>query len=586
MFEPITFNPGLNVVLGEIRLPQNKDKDSHNLGKTTLGKLIDFCLLRKKSSAFFLFKHLDLFSDFIFFLEIKLSDNTFLTIRRNVEEATKISIKKHEVPNQDFSSSHNNIWDHSQLAFEPAKELVDGLLNLQAIKPWGFRKEMGYLIRSQNDYQNVFQLQKFASAHADWKPFLAHILGFDAELIQSHYKLKDTLEKEKAKANIIKAELGGTLEDVSKIEGILLLKRRETEKKQSLLNSFDFNTEDKNKIKELVDEINIDIAKLNSEKYSLTQNRKKITSSIEEDQILFDPDEAQKIFHEAGISFQGQIKKDFEQLIEFNKAITEERQAYLKEELTDHDQKLTKINNEIRDLGERRSKALQFLSETNVLEKYKKLSNELVFLRADVETLERQRTQIARLQELRTKIRKLEEDVIHLQTKVEENVELQNANSESFFSSIRLYFSEIIEHVIDRKALLNVSTNRNGHLDFEAQILDQAGNNTSADMGHTYRKLLCVAFDLSILRAHLTSDFPRFTYHDGIFETLDPRKKQNLLEVVRDYCDLGVQHIITLIDSDLPQYGADEDPPISIEEVVLRLHDEGEEGRLFKMKNW
>ena len=52
------------------------------------------------------------------------------------------------------------------------------------------------------------------------------------------------------------------------------------------------------------------------------------------------------------------------------------------------------------------------------------------------------------------------------------------------------------------KALLSVFPNRDGYLDFKAEILDDSGNATSADLGHTYRKLLCIAFDLSILRAH------------------------------------------------------------------------------------
>jgi uncharacterized protein YydD (DUF2326 family) len=38
LFGPIDFRAGLNVVLAEIRLPANRDKDTHNLGKTTLGR--------------------------------------------------------------------------------------------------------------------------------------------------------------------------------------------------------------------------------------------------------------------------------------------------------------------------------------------------------------------------------------------------------------------------------------------------------------------------------------------------------------------------------------------------------------------
>jgi uncharacterized protein YydD (DUF2326 family) len=53
LFEPIIFNDGLNIILGEMRLPENLDKDSHNLGKTTLGLLIDYCLLKGRSNSFF-----------------------------------------------------------------------------------------------------------------------------------------------------------------------------------------------------------------------------------------------------------------------------------------------------------------------------------------------------------------------------------------------------------------------------------------------------------------------------------------------------------------------------------------------------
>lgn len=131
-----------------------------------------------------------------------------------------------------------------------------------------------------------------------------------------------------------------------------------------------------------------------------------------------------------------------------------------------------------------------------------------------------------------------------------------------------------------------MAANKEGHLDFKAEILDDTGNATSADLGHTYRKLLCIAFDLAVLRAYLADRFPRLVYHDGVFESLDDRKKENLLAVIRQYADLGLQPIITLIDCDQP-VRADNDPPVfDPDEIVLLLHDEGESGRLFKMAAW
>ena len=70
------------------------------------------------------------------------------------------------------------------------------------------------------------------------------------------------------------------------------------------------------------------------------------------------------------------------------------------------------------------------------------------------------------------------------------------------------------------------------------------------------------------------------------FESLDPRKKQNLLAEIRKYTEMGIQSIITLIDSDSPEPSKDEDRAFLTEEIVLTLHDENIEGRLFRMKAW
>ena len=91
---------------------------------------------------------------------------------------------------------------------------------------------------------------------------------------------------------------------------------------------------------------------------------------------------------------------------------------------------------------------------------------------------------------------------------------------------------------------------------------------------------------MALLRAYLDDQFPRFVYHDGVFESLDDRKKENLLTVIRDYADLGVQSVITLIDSDLPHREEGAEPVFTPDEIVLTLHDEGQDGRLFKMKSW
>jgi uncharacterized protein YydD (DUF2326 family) len=584
-FTPVEFQPELNVVLAEIRLPENRNRDTHNLGKTTLGRLLDFGFLAGRDAKFFLFKHQDRFNEFVFFLEIELFNGSYVTVRRSVSEASKVAFKKHAARHQDFSTLSDLEWDHLEVPFERAKELLDSILNWRTLKPWSYRKGLGYFLRSQEDFQDIFQLRKFANTHADWKPFLAHILGFDADLISKHYSKEAELLEKQQTAITIRQELGGEIEDAGKIDGLLLLKRQEVEKRQQLLNDFDFRSQDKLETKKLVDDVDERIATLNQRRYSLTQNRKKIIASLEEDQILFSPDRASELFRESGVLFSGQIKHDFEQLIAFNKAITEERRSYLVDERAEIETELKAVNSELNTLGKRRSEILAFLSNTDSFAKYRRFSDDMVNLRADIEGLERQREFVHRLQQLRTDIRILSEEKTHLQAAVEADVEAKNADSDCLFSRIRLFFNEIVEDVIDKKALISVVVNQNGHLDFRAELLDDSGVATSADRGFSYKKLLCIAFDFAVLRAHLDGAFPRFAFHDGVFESLDDRKKENLLTVIRRYATLGLQSIITLIDSDLPPR-EDGQPMFTTSEIVCLLHDEGDDGRLFKMGGW
>jgi uncharacterized protein YydD (DUF2326 family) len=41
------------------------------------------------------------------------------------------------------------------MPFDRSCEMLDSLLDWRALSPWSFRKCIGYLLRSQDDYGNV-----------------------------------------------------------------------------------------------------------------------------------------------------------------------------------------------------------------------------------------------------------------------------------------------------------------------------------------------------------------------------------------------------------------------------------------------
>ena len=581
-FTPIVFNEGLNIILAEIRLRENKAKSSHNLGKSTLARVIDFCLLGSVGKEHFLRKRAELFDEFVFFIELELNDGTFLTIRRAAANSSKISFLQSEATQPDATSLAPDKWSHFELAFDRAKALLDGYLDLRDVDPWAFRNVIGYFLRTQADYDNVFKLQRHAGSDKDWKPVLARLLGLDAAIFSNRYDLRSDIETKAAILAQAERDADSSEADPEKIDALIQLREVEVERMQEELDEFDFEGFDKAKTASIVDQIDVQIADLNQSRYALSHTISELERSLQADEIIFDPKKAKALFEEARVVFPDQLKADFEQLIAFNRAITDEREEYIQEELSTSKTQLEATQNKLEELNIRRKKALAFLRSEDVFEKYRTLSAEVARTAAEIDILRRQHNAFLNIQDKRRELREAKARYAELQGAAEAALRTASADRTSLLSTVREYFSSIIRDVLGRDAILSVTLNGEGNLDFRTDFVDGNEMSTNEADGTSYKKLLCVAFDLAMVRAHLGGAFPRFVFHDGVFELLDPRPKQNLLNVIRKHADLGIQSIITVMDFDLP--GAAEG--IDANDIVLRLHDDGPDGRLFHFDSW
>lgn len=583
-FKPIFFNMGLNFIYGDVRYPENKKLDSHNLGKTTLARLLDFMLLAKRNNKSFLFANYDIFESFVFFLEVRLSENNYLTIRRSVSDSSKISFFTHQEANQNYISKPDREWNHFELPFDRAKAYLDSKLNLTAIKDWPYRKLISYLIRTQDDFRQVFQLSsQQRGKDADWKPYMADLLGFNGELARQRYQVSKQCDD-------IKIEIKehqdfdekNASEALSKTDGRLLLRNQELMELEQFINGFNFNEIDKQTIEQLVADIDEQIIHLNMKEYSLKNSIYHIQQSFSEDNIKFDPKEVRQLFDEVSVLFSEQVNKDFEQLITFNRAITKERNSYLTQELIENQQELASTQEELKALNEERAKQLQFLQENELIDKFKESNNRIAKVQAHIINLTHQKQKIEKILELQKQQRTLRLLLDDIEDKMQNNVAEVNNSKDNTFSKIRLYFNEIISKVLNKRGEINVYLNKEGNFEFQAEYQDNSGVNTSESKGNTYQRLLCIAFDLAVTRAYFGRNFPTFIYIDGVFDSLDNRKKDLLLEVLREYSNIGIQIIATTINSQVQELTA----PLTEDEVVLVLHDDGQAGRLFDMQTW
>lgn len=585
VFVPIDFQEGLNAIIARIRHPKDEVKSSHCLGKTLIIDVIDFCLLKTVGKkGHFLKTRDDLFGDLIFFLEIELREGDFVTVKREVRQATKISFMRHQERHQNLNSLPDDKWDHTGVTLSASVRMLDSYLDLAAIKPWSYRKGFSYFLRRQEDYSNEFQLRKFMSGtHRAWKPYVARVLGFNETAVLEKYDADANESAIKNQRDEAQSEVTVKVTDYEKLQARILAKGDEVSTKVSALDRFDFNAQEVGLNKELTDEIERRIAELNDSiynaKFDLAQVRKGLETKVD-----FNLEDIQRIFREAQLTFPDQLARDYSELVNFNKRIHEERRAGLQKRATELEESVNSLYAEMSELSAKRMEILQILGGTDSLEKFKRLQKELDRDRAGLTLMEEKAAKLQKIKEFDQRLRKAKDRKDELAIEINDLIN----NGSDRYKGIQRVFSRIIKEVLHRTAVLYVNQNSEGNMEFHAEYTDSdSDEETQERRGTSFRKILCMAFDLSVLINYSKDKFFHFVYHDGALEQLESKRKLALLSTVRATCtEHGIQYIFSAIEEELPI----SDDPGSLcphpDEIVLELHDGGDEGRLFKVERF
>lgn len=592
IFLPVNFNTNnekeglLNIIYAEAKAPENKNLDLHNLGKSLFIELLDFNLLKGITKFHFLHKHRSRFTGCKFYIEILLNSGKYMTICRSVDENTKISIKFHDIPNQDYTNLNKEDWDHYNVAFDNAKKIINSHLNLSIISPWDYRQGISYFLRTQNDYNDYFQIAKFSKGEdINWKPYIAHILGFDYKLLTNKYEIEKSIEQCSSEKELLNKNLKFKEEEFDKLNSIVNFETAELSQMNKQLNSFDFSEEEVKVNKKIAKEIEYKISLLNDKLYNINYDITQIQTSLK-NKLHFDLSDIKKIYEEAKLYLPENLLTDYESLIDFNKQITKERNANLKKRLKILQIEADEIEQNINNLGQERKKCLAILKGENTFKKYKALQNEYSERKAKLLNDQQQLEYLKKMKVLTTKINKLKKSKISLENKLNKAIVKQSL----IYKNIVKDFTEMAKKVFNKLVILSTRINQKGNLEFDISFKDNdslLGKDTSESDGNTYKKILCVLFDLAILRQYYNQGFYHFVYHDGIFEALEPRKKEKLLEIIRESIDkYNIQYIFTALESDLPLNKEGNPIRFKDNEYILTLNDLGNEGRLFKMNEF
>lgn len=573
-FHNMKFNDGLNVVLGKVCQREDINKDSHNLGKSTLIDVLDFMLLKEVKNGHLFKKYFSCFENHIFYLEIILNNGTYLTIRRSVSEPTKICFKSSEAT---MACNEETAWDKTNLTFTKAKKYLNNQLNFNILPDWPFRKTITFFLRGQKDFINVFQLGKFMNGkHKDWKPAVFELLGYDSKALVRKYEIDDTLEELESRIAILSTDMAVNEDDYDKVKSILDIRKTERDEMQQKVDAFSFYTEEQAINQNLVEEIERAIAQLNTKEYSLYYDLDRVKSSIS-NLPTFDLEQLKQIYEEAKLYFPDNISHSFEDLYQFNVMVTKERNHYLREQAQEIEEQLKTIHQELQKLDKRRNEALSVLQDKDTFHKFKTFQKKLAQFEGEVSRLEIQLHNLDIMATLNEKVELAHQEQKEISKEIASQLKRQDGNVPS---SIKRLFNEIYRIVFGVSALLYVRPNKSGNVEFETEVApDENAAATAEGRGDTYNKILCAAFDLAVLATYSSKSFFRFVYHDGVLEGLDNRKKALFIQVVRDYCQrYGLQYIFSSIEDDIPQNILSS---FTADELFLILSDQDDSSKLF-----
>ena len=582
VFDLIDFNDGLNVIYARVTKPKDNTKDSHNLGKTLLIHLIDFLLLKTFGANHFLYDNQKRFEGFVFFLELRTNSGKYVTIRRGVDRNTKISFKVHADGRQNFGDLDKSKWDQWETSFDASQSYLNVLLSLTSIAPWDYRKGVTYFLRTQIDYLDVFQIGKFASGrHVYWKPYMASVLGFDSSLVQKKYELDDEIEKKETFRRQTEQEFKTDPAAFDKVKGTIQIKQGEVAEIRGQIDRFNFYEQEIQANAQVADQIETQLGDLHNRLYTIKYELGKIRESLGSE-IKFDVAKVQRVFEEAKVVFPDQLVRSYEQLLDFNRRLSEERNRRLAERAVELEKEQVNVDASLKSLNARREELLSFLQDRDTFSKFKVLQTDLVRRESEVVRLQSELDNLSVVTGINRQIKEL---VTERDTQVSLITEALTAGN-TVYTDIRTRFTRIIKEVLDSPALLSISINKDGNFDFEATLLhdDVTMLASSEGKGTSYKKLLCAAFDMAVLEVYSKVSFFRFVYHDGVLEGLDNRKKQKFLDVVKAFCETyKLQYIMTVIDADIPRDQNDKKVMFAPSVVIKTLHEDGDAGRLFKM---
>ncbi len=519
----------------------------HSIGKTTLFKLIDYCLLKGDKPKFLKQK---VFENFTFYLELELEldFDKYVTIKRSINGRanTCIKVSNSSINCLDLRDSDFDFRGSDSKALDFLNKLFNFSINSKSIN--NFRKYINYFLRNKDDFNHPFMLNKFKRGKdVEWKSTVAFLLNINEEYVRKKHNLEIKIEKLNDNINFLEKNENYTLSDIEVMRETINLLMEDLKVKEDLYDNFDFYLKENNINKELVEEIEGSISNLNQERYSITKKLQLIEKSLQREQEI-NLNKVKKLFESVNIKLNDMLVKSYEDVIDFNKNITKDREKYLKLEKENIEKRVEDIENLLKKNNEDRKKLLSTLKETDTFSKFKVIEKDIVDMKMKIDSAE---NRLFSLREYKCKLKRLKL-LKHRKDKIISKIDNSIKHSNHKLENIKDIFKELSKLVFGTEAILTVTLNSHDNLEFETKIIDtkKLSENTKEE-GEAFSRMFCFIFDASIALTYKNDTFFHFIAHDGLFDGLGDEYKNGLIDVINILKKNNIQYIFTSIEDEI-----------------------------------
>lgn len=547
----INFKKGLNLIIDETKT-EDKKESGNNLGKTTILRLVDFCLGGDGSN---IYQDKEFSKSSNTQIENFLKDNAVvivLTLKENLDirESEEVIIKRNFL-NRKSKIQEINGTEYNNADFN--KKLKEQIFKSEQDKPT-IRQIIGRNIRDEkNKLTNTVKILPFGTSE-EYETLYLFWLGIESD---SGGK-KQKLIREKSIEVGIQTRLRKESTQSQVEQSLLVINRSisELETKKRKLNTNDNFKDDLTRLNEIQSQIN----KITTEISSLEFRKSLILESkadLDSENISIDTNLLKAIYESAGLYIHN-LQKTFDQTVEFHKAMLDEKRKFIVEELPELESAiLTK-----------KSTLDVYISDENILTK--KLHKLGAF-----EGIESIISELNLTYEKRGSYERLKNLWESTSTKIEEvDVELNDINNEirskdtiiqTRIAEFNKYFSDLSYELYGERFVLSAEYSDNK---YELNISSISGN-----LGTGKKKGQIAAFDLAyiLFADSIGIRCLHFIMHDQL-ENVHGNQINVLANIV---AKVNCQYIVPILRDKLPT---------SIDISTAEIISLSQENKLFKVK--